>query len=582
MTMQLEKLGAGQTAFLRKSQALLQDSRPWKERLWRAALAAFAFCYTVFFFGPVELAAYNQDFLVFSVRDAVRLMAIFALLGFAGLTLLLSVLRGRFFNYALSVLFAITVGAYLQGNVFNGTLGLLNGEGIAWEKETLAMLGNLLGWGAVLLCVLCLHYFSKPLWRKAISAVCALLVLMQTAALASMALAGLLAPKTQEGTASYLSAAHQFEFSRQGNILVILLDEFDYKFAAGIEAQDPAIYASLDGFTQYTNAISSFARTRPGANAILTGYSDGVYHTPPAEYFANSWTQSGQNLLLDLSNAGYEVDLYGELGALFGNDGTAARYVWNAVGTQDQLDAPSLIKSLLELSAYRYAPIALKPFFWSYTGDINNQTAADSDIYRFDDAAYWEGIANAQVTLDRNCFKFYHMEGAHHPYTLGRDGQRSDTTTNPLIQSEGCFRILMKLFAWMKEAGIYKDTAIIITADHGHALSFEEPLSDAVRIGLFYKPAGCEGTPFATSDAPVSNSNIRATVLKNAGLDYSAYGPALDEVQPGQAVERFFYKTVGPDSREKTLYIYRVGTDASDFSSWELIGSEPVDAPFFG
>lgn len=174
------------------------------------------------------------------------------------------------------------------------------------------------------------------------------------------------------------------------------------------------------------------------------------------------------------------------------------------------------------------------------------------------------------------------MEGAHHPYTLGRDGQRSDTTTNPLIQSEGCFRILMKLFAWMKEAGIYKDTAIIITADHGHALSFEEPLSDAVRIGLFYKPAGCEGTPFATSDAPVSNSNIRATVLKNAGLDYSAYGPALDEVQPGQAVERFFYKTVGPDSREKTLYIYRVGTDASDFSSWELIGSEPVDAPFFG
>lgn len=568
------------SVFSRKLRALLQDPRPWRERLALAAIASFAFCYTMLFFGPVELTAYNQDFLVFSALDALRVMAVLALLGFAGLALLLSALRGRFFNYALSVLFAATVSGYLQGNFLNGQMGLLNGESVAWEKETLLMLADLLFWAAVLLGVFCLHYFSRPLWRRVICAVCALLILMQTAALVSIGVQGLFR-RQDEDSAAYLSSAHQFDFSSERNVLVILLDEFDYKFAFGVDAQDPAIFASLDGFTLYTNAVSSFARTRPGANAILTGYSEGVYHTPPAEYYTNSWTAGGRNLLSDLAQAGYEVDIYGEFGALFGADDTAGRFVWNVSGGQSAVSAAGLAKNLTELSAYRYAPVALKPFFWSYTSEINNQTAGSDDIYRFDDAAFSDNIANAQVVLDQSCFKFYHLMGSHHPYILGPDGKPSDSTTNPLTQTEGCFRILMKLFAWMKEAGIYKDTAIIITADHGHALSFEEPLSEAVRIGLLYKPAGVEGVAFATSDAPVSNNNIRATVLKNAGVDYSFYGPALDEVQAGDAVERFFYKTVGPDSREETLYVYRIGDDASDFSTWELLETEPVGASFY-
>ena len=157
------------------------------------------------------------------------------------------------------------------------------------------------------------------------------------------------------------------------------------------------------------------------------------------------------------------------------------------------------------------------------------------------------------------------------------DGTKDEKGTSSLEQTKGAFHILFSAFRKMKDLGIYKDAAIIITADHGSAVSDTDPLQKATRIGLFYKPAGSADTPLKTSHAPVSLKNIPATIAKSSGLDTKKYGKAIDEVGENENVTRFFYKGVINDyGTEIKAYKYEINGDAGDFNNWKIISEKKV------
>lgn len=156
-----------------------------------------------------------------------------------------------------------------------------------------------------------------------------------------------------------------------------------------------------------------------------------------------------------------------------------------------------MLKNLLTLSAYRYAPLLMKPFFWCYTDEVANSAFRESKRYEIDESKYAAQLAGAlSADREKNSFKFYHFFGPHAPYTLNEDGTKSDAPTDVVSQTKGSFQILYNMFDRMKQLGIYKDAAIIITADHGDPVYDSKPLQKATRIGLFYKPPGAENTPF--------------------------------------------------------------------------------------
>ena len=134
----------------------------------------------------------------------------------------------------------------------------------------------------------------------------------------------------------------------------------------------------------------------------------------------------------------------------------------------------------------------------------------------------------------------------------------------------GSFRILYKLFDQLKAEGIYEDSAILILADHGSAVSDHEPVTKATTIGLFYKPAGAAGTPLQYSDAPVSHKNIPATIMKAAGAEYAASGTPLDEVAEDAQIVRHFYKSVMVGEHESEVYVYDIIGDAKVFENWKV------------
>ena len=547
---------------------LWRDKRGYWKRFLVALPVMLCLCFTVLFFGPVEITASSADSLVFGLADTALVTGIFSFAVVIVSSFLLAALRGRIFNYTASVIFAATLGSYIQGNFLSGRMGALTGDAIAWQEYTGAMLGNLAVWAIVLLAVFFLLYLNKKIWTNALQLISCLLVVMQLAGLGSI----LASPQNGETPEKevYLSDREITDFSKNKNVLVFLLDRLDYDYIEQVLAQDPGFFDRLDGFTSYTNAIAEFARTRPGASFMLSGFEEGAYRMPAEEYFEKQWTAGGRNLLADLTAAGFTVDLYGDTLGMIGSGRGVEQYVSNLSTAEEKLNAVQLLKNVLNLSFYRYAPQAMKPFFWCYTDDVNRGVYPESERYEIDEAKYAPRFAQLQLK-EQNYFKFYHFNGPHPPYTLKEDGTRSaGKETDAVRQLKGSFYILYKLFDQLKAEGIYEDSAILILADHGSAVSDHEPVTKATTIGLFYKPAGAAGTPLQYSDAPVSHKNIPATIMKAAGADYAAYGTPLDEVVDHVDVVRHFYKSVMVGEHESEVYVYDIIGVARVFENWKV------------
>lgn len=563
----------------KKLKALWSDSRSYWSRLWLAGAVMLAFGFTFFFFGPLELVAFSGGSLSFTYQDVVWLllgaMAIFVLVSAP----LLALLRGKIFNYSICVAAGIVIAGYVQAIALNGGLGLLTGDGIDWSQYAGAALWGLLFWAVVLIALLFTMYLNRKLWSKAVKAICLVLTFMQLVPTVAI-LCGVYDETRVDNISNYyLSERGFYEFSRDENVLVFVLDRLDYDYIEKVLSQDPDFFEGLEGFTSYTNAISGFARTKPALVHMLTGAGETAFQVSASQYYTDAWSYEDRCLLEDLDGQGFGIEMYTGIRNLFSQPELAARYVDNTSMGTDGMDYAVTLQKLMQLSAYRYAPTALKPFYWADTNYYNTGVYhADAySAYQFDDAGYAAGYGDAVAHRKGGSFKLYHLFGPHAPYSMNADGTASEAPTTVTEQTMGSFVNLMKLFDRMKELGIYYDATIIITGDHGAAISDLKPLQKATRVGLFYKPAGAFGA-LKQSVAPVTTAQVAATVAKAIGSDHSAYGPALDEVAENAHITRTYYKTVcDPETfRETQLCIYHVVGDAADFDNWELVETRDI------
>lgn len=556
----------------KKIQALWADKRTYVQRLLPAGAAAFAFCFTFLFFGPFEMIAFGGNAMTYGWQDIWWFLALTALIVFAATTLLVSLLKGKLFNCAVNLLFSLTVCGYLQAALMNGSLGILNGNPVDWHNSTGSMLLNLFAWAILFTGFSFVLYLSRKLWSKMVNLICILLAVMQLASTFSIVLGSTTGKNDIEDYA--LTDAGMYQYANRDNIFVFVLDRLDFDYIQDILKQDPDFFGALDGFTGYNNAISAYARTQPALNHLLTG-SETAYTCSTDDFYKNSWTEDGKDLLGGMKAQGYTVEIYTTLQYLFSDLSYAQNRVDNIRPTET-LDPMAALPKLLQLSAYRYSPIALKPFFWADTSYYNSDVfvPGGNTFYHYDDAGYAPGFVTATADRSQPGFKLYHFFGSHNPCTMNADGTASDGTTSVREQTMGCFRNLFAAFKQMKELGIYEDATIIITADHGAAVSDRKPLQKQTRIGLFYKPSGSAGTPFVWSGAPICTDNISATLAQAAGIrNASAYGVPLEDVAEDSGVVRYYYKTecINGSSDERTVYKYAVTGDAADFRNWEIV-----------
>lgn len=147
--------------------------------------------------------------------------------------------------------------------------------------------------------------------------------------------------------------------------------------------QHPEWSEHLNGFTEYHDFTGSFSKTYPSITYLLTGVIDD--ETIPLlisekEYHQKAWSNS--SFLPEIREAGYQVGVYSDFNAVFGNTENLVGKIDNIGGETLKFDRLQILKKMLDLSAFRYLPEAMKPYFKIYTGDLNNVISTEvNDIF---------------------------------------------------------------------------------------------------------------------------------------------------------------------------------------------------------
>ena len=581
------------SAVKNRLKALWLDKRPRKIRLRLAALGAFTFVFTFILFGPCEIYIQNRQEMPFPFSAMVWTLLAFGALAFAALAGLLMLLKGKVFNYAVSTLFAVTAAGYVQGNFLSAGAGSLDGNAVNWLNSQASMLLDLLLWLCIFLAVFFLLYISRRMWARAMQLLCVIIIGAQLTAFTVLLVQSGPRHIWQSGLGDrYVSREGLYELAPGRNVVVFLLDRMDNRYMDIELDTHPEWRDRLTDFTYYHNFTGSYSNTRPAIAYLLTGVQHD-YSVPWEDYFKRAWTEQAEPLLPDIHNAGYRTGLYREGPYVFGDSRDVEGFVDNIRIADRTIHHTQLLKRVMELSVYRYAPEALRPFFQIYTGDLTDTvsvrgdgTADANDIYVLDDVAFWRDYRAQGLQVNEKlpgAFLFYHLNGAHTPYCM-------DENANPLAQGAtldsqvtGNMEMIFRYIDELKELGLYDDTTIIITTDHGRPPKVEgniSDVSDSRVCTLMIKPAGePTGESMRTSHRQVCQDNLRASIASYFGLDPASYGRTIESIGDDEPMTRYVWIRGERGEVGRTLFTFKITGDANDFSNWELVGETQMAYP---
>lgn len=415
-------------AFRTRWKAVWAETRPLKERLLLAALPAFLLCYTLFFFGPVELWCGNVNAMRFPLGDLALAMGLLTLVVFGLLWGLLLLLRGRVFNAAVSGVFGVALCCYIQGNIMNLNLGVLDGGAVPWHEYSTWALVNLGFWLLILLVPLVLLALSPRLWKRVVVLASALLVLMQTGAAVIMAAS---APEISRESV-YIDTDEMFELAADGNTIVFVLDRFPAALVEEMEAEEPGFMGQFADFTWFDNYASRYTVTFPALTTLLTGQQYSGSQTA-RDYLDTAWSSPSADAFYgSLRQAGYENRLYIHPVYTFGG---AAAMTGQAIDNLKvetlDLDYPAMVKSMTTLSLYRYMPHGFKASFWMETDNIGG--VPDAQSYRqFHNPVFMKKLTKEGLSIAPGGGKrltVYHTKGAHSPYTINRRAEKVEESS---------------------------------------------------------------------------------------------------------------------------------------------------------
>ena len=591
---------------------LWRDKRNWKQRLLNALPVSLAIAFTFFLFQPLEVYLKNGSFLVFRLADLTPTLIWLSAAVFVGLGATLTLLRGKIHNAFVSLSVGFLICGYLQCNLLNVDHGTLDGAEVVWRDYAVWAILNLLLWVVISLLPFLLHYLFPKIWKYAVRGVSALLLAVQIVALIVLIFTA--DSFVKDG---FLVRDGIYDVSDDNNVIVFLLDRFDKKYADK-QLADPNdnVEEKLAGFTYYENFVGCYSRTYPSVAYMLTGIPTD-YSVEPMSYLKEAWTTSP--FLSDLHRSGCDTRIYTEISYSIGNAGWAAENVDNASAHSAKPDRGRILSAMMMLSAYRWTPEAMKPYFHFYTDDISYTyiypDSPDSpDVYGTDDVRFRHDLVEQGLTVTEapSAFRFYHMQGSHDPFYMDENGNRttfSDYAEGQFRQTKGDLNTIFAYIAMLKEKGLYDKTTIIITADHGRTGTLAE-LADSTQNkdadgnpespervpALFVKLAGDDGNaPMKRSGKPLSVDNVRFTILKALGIDYSGYdhpfyegdaARAIDEVGEDDEVVRYFRMNGAKHSssvaaRDYNLITYKITGDANDFANWEKYEVKRIEYPYY-
>ena len=424
--------------------------------------------------------------------------------------------------------FTVGLLLWIQGNLIVGDYGLLDGQPLDFARHDWRTPYELALWIGVPALAITAARTVVPIAVTGSR----LLVLLQTVVLGASAVQVSDAVPQWQGPPEAV-----FELSAHRNVLHIVLDTFQSDtFLEIAQADRDEVDRRFAGFEFFVDHAGAFPTTYLSIPAMLTGAAYRNTEPIPA-FIENQFDQ--ESLFSLLGEAGYDIDYLS--GLSMGRHATNAYRIARPYTTYRDYTRFTTWQ-LIDLAMFRHAPHVLKP--WIYNGQawrlqtsVGAGQSSDTIASRLPpvngQVFFEEFTRRMTVARDRPVYKFLHVMIPHPPIALNEHcavvDLRAFTRENYTGQARCAVRIVMRFLDRLRALGVYDDSLIIVSSDHGAALPPRQMPSEVTPAGdlavmtgramalLLVKPPQREG-PLRVSTAPTAITDIPATILDLLGL----------------------------------------------------------------
>ena len=548
---------------------------PWGARLALALLASVTLSFMTIVSAPLEIVATNASGLSFSPANVWASLAVAAVVVALVVALVVSALKGRAFDVALAVLVALALAELVQALFLNAGLPAADGQPVAWDDYTKITLGSAAAWLAIIV-VSVLLAIKKPSASKGVSVVVSLLLVLTSA----VSLGTTVAAHAHDGGELAVTEDGLMDVSDKSNVIVFVLDTFDTSHLNEVLASDPDALSEMGGFTYFTNSMASMIPTRYAIPYLVTGHMFDPFESEFTRPQIHSWFEES-NLIDTAVSQGYSVGIYADP-ITEGMDKLSGQTVNVHKLENLATDPVDTVKVLVKCALYRNLPWGLKSSFRFYTDDLNREVVSktistpSSTPYVIDDPSYYKKLTGTKLSIDDSgatgSYRFIHLNGSHSPYVMNENAEAVPEGESSLAQQNvGSIKIVSEYIRQLKDLGVYDQSTIVITADHGNWWSAENT-PDATSPILLVKPAGADSSkPAQASDVPTGHLDLAATLTESFGAQSD--DPTVFEVGEGPRT-RYFYWTDHSEMDKMDHWIreWAVNGNALDFSTWGYTG----------
>jgi len=566
----------------------------WPKRLAFAAVAAFFFTFTLFVATPYELIGGASGSLLFGLAETWQPIAVAGLIIWVVLSLLISLLRGKAFNIAVIFFIGLGLLCYLQALFGNVKLPSANGAAVDWWNYTKVTLLNGFSW-LVGIAAIAVFFWKKPtLCRNVLCILAICVAIVEAVGVGSLFTDPGIMDKSSKDTSVYLTEDGLYDISNKSNVIVFVLDTYDVYELDWLMKSNPDMLDEMTGFTYYRNVGGTIAPTRYALPWFLTG--EFIQHDETYSHYLST-VYDRSSFLDDLKATGYSLGIYTDTFGVSGAE-TAAGFAYTTERALNMhpisattLNAVETVKVMYKASLYRDMPWILKRFFWFYTDEINEsmaQSAGSADdpaktVYVMNDARYYERLQQIGLSVNKDevgSFRLIHLLGVHIPYTIDENGKQisdgQEVTEDQ--QGLGVMKMVSEYLKQLKDLGVYDNSYIVITADHGYWFWGDGPDHVLDRPGspiMLVKPANQgekQNDPFVYSDAPISQFDLHASIMKAITGDGSKYGTAFDETPEDASRIRYYVHPTHDGTNDYEFIEYEIDGYVLDFNNWHQTG----------
>ncbi len=567
-----------------------------KTRIGLAAIVSGFLSFTLCFAAPAEIVSASAGSLVARLVDVLPVIVGMFLLVWILLAAVACLFKKRAFAVVVAVVFSVALSCYTQALFMNVGLPQADGGVVNWDDYTTITVLSAAAWIA-LITVSVVAVIRYP--RKAQMGFCLValaLVVVQGAGVASL-FVGESGASNVAGRTMMVSEKGLLDVSAKTNVVEFVLDNYDTALLEQAVSEEPEMFDGFEGFTWFKDSAGSMIPTRYGNVFLLTGVLPRE-DEPFSAFLANRYARSPY--LGDIRKAGYDVGVYSDtLGEQYLSADEAIQHLYRYTSNiapldRDAMDVPATAVSLLRCALYRDLPWLAKPLVWFYTDEVNRsmfgsgRAASDKTPYLMDDGSLLSRLRTEGLsTNDQDAsYRYIHVIGAHDPFSLDRNGEEVGVgNSNPLDQAIGSMKIVETYINELKQLGVYDQTTVIVTTDHGSWWCQEGEIDQPKSPIVLFKPAasvaGGRDKPLAVSESPVSAGDILATVEEVIGAPNSAsFGESLvDKVEDGSRYRkgeqtRYFYMTTSDGVHDQKIQKYAINGDARDLCSWSRTNVE--------